>query len=387
MVRSRSFVLAGGLHLALAGVFQYLGLFPFVVVNVLAAPVYVWLLLLNWRGQGIRAAAFAHTAELVSLLGAAVMLGPHSGFEYFFFPLAMAPLVVFPPGRVLLQTTFAVLAVVAFVVADLGVWPESVSLALDAGPRVVLHRVNVAGGFGTLMALTVFFYQGVVRSDQALREEKLRSWGLLLNVLPGRIAKRLLEDKETIADAHGGVTVLFADLAGFTALSRERDAIEVVTLLNRIFSRFDTLCERHGVEKIKTMGDGYMAAGGLPGTADRHAAAVSRLALSMHVALQQVCSEAGVQLHLRIGMATGPVVAGVVGRRRFRYDLWGDTVNLAHALEASGAPGRIQVSDDLRRALGDAFVFEERDTVDLAGRGSTRSWWLSGERPVVEAVG
>jgi class 3 adenylate cyclase len=171
--------------------------------------------------------------------------------------------------------------------------------------------------------------------------------------------------------------VLFADIVGFTPFSAKMTPRDLVHLLNEVFSAFDALARRHGLEKIKTIGDAYMVVGGLPAPRTDHAAAVAAMALDMRDAI----GARGEGLVLRIGLHTGPVVAGVIGTSKFTYDLWGDTVNTASRMESHGVPGRIHVSDELRAALGEGWRLEERGVIEVKGKGPMRTHWLSGRGP------
>jgi class 3 adenylate cyclase len=210
----------------------------------------------------------------------------------------------------------------------------------------------------------------------ALERERLRSERLLLSILPPAIAERLKDEPGTIAEGFPEATVVFADLAGFTAYSRSADPRGLVELLDAVFSAFDRLAAEAGVEKIKTIGDAYMAAAGIPVPRADHAAAAARMALGMQHAFGAIARGQGLQLALRIGIHSGPVVAGVIGRHKFSYDLWGDTVNLASRMESHGEPGRIHVSAATRDLLGDEFLFEDRGAVAVKGSGPMKTFFL-----------
>ena len=214
---------------------------------------------------------------------------------------------------------------------------------------------------------------------RALEAEQDRSERLLLNVLPAPIAERLKRHEGVIAEQHDHVTVLFADLVGFTARSAAMEAHELVTLLDRIFSAFDALADAEGLEKIKTIGDAYMVAGGIPDPRPDHAQAVARMALAMRdeIAAIAASTEHG-WLDVRIGIDTGPAVAGVIGQRKFIYDLWGDTVNTASRMESHGVPGGIQVTARTAAALGPGFVVRPRGTIEVKGKGPMETFLLDG---------
>jgi class 3 adenylate cyclase len=216
---------------------------------------------------------------------------------------------------------------------------------------------------------------------QELEEERAKSQALLLNILPQQIVDRLEAGETVIADRLPRVTVLFSDLVGFTETSSQLEPALLVSELTALFSRFDALSQRCGVEKIKTIGDAYMAVGGLPGTRPDHEQAVAELALGMLAAARdERTSPAGRTWEIRIGIHAGPAVAGVIGTRKFAYDVWGDTVNVASRLEASATPNRIHVSTEVADALRDAFLLEPRGTIELKGKGPAETWFVVGPR-------
>ena len=221
----------------------------------------------------------------------------------------------------------------------------------------------------------------VQATHEEVRREKERSERLLLNVLPPAIAERLKAGEANIAQGHGDVTVLFADIVGFTRMSEELAPAATVTLLNDIFSRFDELAVEHGVEKIKTIGDAYMAAAGLMHGSQLHTChAVARLALEMVRIVEQYVPPSGHEVRIRVGIGTGPVVAGVIGKQKFIYDLWGDTVNVAFRMAAEAPPGSVQVDPVTHRRLQGRFDFAEPRELEIKGKGRMRVYVLGGPR-------
>ncbi len=214
-------------------------------------------------------------------------------------------------------------------------------------------------------------------SEQALREEQKKSEQLLLNILPGCIADQLKESDQLIADSFTNVTVLFADIVGFTEISSQASPGELVELLNQIFSIFDQLSQQYGLEKIKTIGDEYMVVGGLPQPQVNHAQAIADMALAMQAHAEKFTFR-GQAIALRIGINTGSVIAGVIGRKKFTYDLWGDTVNVASRMESSGIPGKIQVTEITYQLLKDQYKFLERGLIPIKGKGEMMTYWLVG---------
>jgi class 3 adenylate cyclase len=224
-----------------------------------------------------------------------------------------------------------------------------------------------------------------IREKTELIEQKNReNERLLLNILPGEIAARLKGGEHEIADSFADVTVLFGDIVGFTALSSRTSAPEIVEMLNGLFSQFDELAQELGIEKIKTIGDCYMAVCGLPRRCDDPAERMARMALRMMDVTTQYGQKLGINLQLRIGLNSGPVVAGVIGTIKFIYDLWGDTVNLASRMESTGVPGAIQVTRSVYDSLQHGFEFECRGTIQVKGKGEIETWLLHGELSHVE---
>jgi adenylate cyclase len=218
------------------------------------------------------------------------------------------------------------------------------------------------------------------QNQSLLRAIRQQSEALLLNILPAPIAERLKASSDVIADSFEAVSVLFADIVGFTALSARSAPEDLVRMLDGIFTEFDRLADERGLEKIKTIGDAYMVAAGLPDACADHAARTAHMALDMIDALARFNEKTGTDLRVRVGIHSGPVVAGVIGRRKFIYDLWGDTVNTASRMESHGVPSRVQITDATRDALPDTFIVEERGVIDVKGKGPLRTWFLTGRR-------
>jgi len=215
-------------------------------------------------------------------------------------------------------------------------------------------------------------------AHRLLQVEQERSERLLLNILPGPVAERLKNSNQTIADGFADVSVMFADIVNFTELAAGLTPQQVFAMLNRIFSEFDELAERHGLEKIKTIGDAYMVAGGLNDEDGDYTAAIASMALDMCDVLRRDFGAGEARIEVRIGIGSGPVVAGVVGKKKFIYDLWGDTVNIASRLTSEGVPGMIQVDDCTFRRLAGRFAFLPPETVFCKGKGALRVHRLAG---------
>jgi class 3 adenylate cyclase len=240
-------------------------------------------------------------------------------------------------------------------------------------PRVLNDSVPDLALFAAVLLLGE-----AVRSRRALDRERQKSERLLLNMVPASIAARLKQTQEVIADAFPEVTVLFADLVDFTPRSQQIAPQQVVQFLNELFSVFDQLALRHGLEKIKTIGDAYMVAGGLPDPRPDHAQAAAEMALAMREEVARRADPSGRPLQVRIGIDTGPVVAGVIGTSKFSYDLWGDTVNTASRMESDGVGGCIQVTARTYQRLRDGYRFQRRGSIPVKGKGEMVTYFLLG---------
>jgi class 3 adenylate cyclase len=244
---------------------------------------------------------------------------------------------------------------------------------IPSAVQTAFFVLNICG-----VALTAYLLlQYAIRARDAAMASSER---LLLNILPKSIADRLKRHEGSIAEAHEDVTVLFADVVDFTPFVERTEPARVVAVLDEIFSAFDHLAERHGLEKIKTIGDAYMVVAGLPTPREDHVEAMAEMALDMQDALGRLRGPLDLDLAIRIGMDSGPVIAGVIGRHKFIYDLWGDTVNTASRMESSGLPGRIQVTAAIHERLHDRYRFEERGPIEVKGKGRLQAYVLVGRR-------
>lgn len=250
------------------------------------------------------------------------------------------------------------------------------SLPIPAHIKDTFFLMNIMGTTCLLYAVMRYFQSQKERTLKELAIEQARSEKLLLNVLPQSIANRLKDNDMRIADSHESVTVLFADIAGFTKLTASISATQLVDMLSQLFSRFDQLVEKHGLEKIKTIGDGYMVVGGAPNYSEDHVVVVTRLALQMFEALSDFNKSTHNSLQMRIGISTGPVVAGVIGTSKFAYDLWGDPVNMASRMEQTALTNTIQLSEASFALVKDHFDFEARKQVQVKGKGKVNTYML-----------
>lgn len=274
-------------------------------------------------------------------------------------------------------------------VAASGLLQAYVRTTNNLSPTLIIafFVLNVGVVSGIVFALLVFFIDQKDVAYKLLGAEQKKSEDLLLNILPKETAEKLKNQGGTIADHYEQVSVLFADLVNFTPLSAEVSPNEMVGLLNEIFSHFDSLVDIYGVEKIETVGDEYMAACGVPRVNPKHARAIARLALEMCAYMETFPPHFGRRLELRIGIHSGPIVAGVIGRKKFAFELFGDTVNTANRMQSHGVPGKIQITDTTYRLLQDEFVCEPRGQVTVKGKGEMETWFLVGEKPTASEQG
>jgi class 3 adenylate cyclase len=226
----------------------------------------------------------------------------------------------------------------------------------------------------------------VLERTRELCMEQERSEKLLLSILPKSIAERLKRAEVNIADTFKDVSVLFADIVGFTELSASLASDEIVTILDRIFTSFDMLAEKHKLEKIKTIGDAYMVVGGLPDPLENHTSAIAEMALDMLETVNRLAGEMHLPIQVRIGINTGPVTAGIIGRKKFIYDLWGDMVNTASRMESTGLPGTIQVTEATYKRLHNEYRFKARGEIPIKGKGLMRTYFLQGRKKKVQVT-
>jgi adenylate cyclase len=365
----------------------------FGIIQVVSAPQLWWTGVINMVGAGIYAAVpllhrFGELLPPLTFIGTAYVsmfticwfVGTGSGLQFYF--LVAACLVVLQLGvdRIFLASILAAIAAgmvitLQFLVPrDTGaqpVWALSLSFVVTTISACV-------------MVVTTVWYaiREIVRAEAAMELEYERSEALLANILPSSVADRLKDPaRNTIADKYDDASVLFADIAGFTERASEMPPDQLIRFLDRLYGDFDALLDKHGLEKIKVSGDSYMVVSGVPQPRADHVEALAAFALDMAEAANRLKDSHGNALPLRIGLASGPVVAGVVGSRRFFYDVWGDAVNVASRMESTDSIGRIQVPENVYRRLKDDFVLQERGVVEVKGKGLMRTWYLIGRNP------
>jgi len=252
------------------------------------------------------------------------------------------------------------------------------AMPIPSGVKDTFFLMNITGTASILYGVLRYFQGQKERVMLSLELEQARSEKLLLNILPAPIAERLKDNDMRIADHYDSVTVMFADLVNFTQMSEKMPPTQLIDLLSQVFLRFDKLAEKYQVEKIKTIGDAYMVISGAPVVCKDHAHRIANMALEMQEVLKEVAGRLGLNLNMRIGINSGPVVAGVIGSSKFSYDLWGDTVNMASRMEETSVVDGIQVTEETKRLLQDNYQFSARANVEVKGKGMVDTYMLVG---------
>jgi adenylate cyclase len=326
------------------------------------------------------AAVFTLVLFYLDILAFICLIGTGAGLQLYFLVGVALTVLYLGAEHIAVTTASAALAAALIVVVQLTV-PDDTGLL--PWPLTVTAVVSSAvASCGTLLLVASYALGEIARAEAAAEREYGRSERLLANILPRSIAARLKgEGTDVIADSHDEASILFADLEGFTAQASDMTPEDLVRFLNRVFSDFDRLVERHGLEKIKTTGDAYMVVSGVPTARSDHAQALAVLALDMRAAAAEWRDPRGRSVPLRMGINSGPVVAGVVGTRKFFYDVWGDAVNVAARMETTGSADKIPVSQNVYERLRDEFVLEVRGEIEVKGKGRMPTWFLLARKP------
>jgi adenylate cyclase len=350
------------------------------LINLATAAIFIGIPLLHRFGEIIAALAFVFFAFL-SLTIVGWQVGTDSGIQFYYLVSASLAVLILGVEHVVLAST----------VVAIGAGLTIASQFLVPGDTGIQPRWLVNAGFvittisACVMVFATVWYamRQVSRAEAAMEFEYKRSEALLANILPASVAARLKDPgRGVIADRYDDASILFADIAGFTERASQLPPAELVRFLDRLYTTFDRLVDKHGLEKIKTTGDSYMVVSGVPQPRADHVEALANLALDMAKAVRDLRDPNGQPVPLRMGMAAGPVVAGVVGARRFFYDVWGDAVNVASRMETTDPEGRIQVPQNVYERLRGRFVLEERGDIDVKGKGVMHTWYLVGRRPL-----
>ncbi len=351
---------------------------PIVAANFVATAIFLLIPLLHRFGELVAPATIIFTAY-VALSVITWNIGTGAGLHFYFLVTATVAVLILGIERIVLAATLvaigaAIVIILQFTVpVDTGVQPKW-SMTVGFVVSTISACIMVVAAVG-------YALREIARAEHSMELEYERSESLLANILPGSVAERLKDpDRDIIADKYEDASILFADIAGFTERASDTNPADLVRFLDRLYTEFDALVDKHGLEKIKTSGDSYMVVSGVPQPRPDHMEALARLALDMANSVAGLKDPQGRDVPLRIGLAAGPVVAGVVGARKFFYDVWGDAVNVASRMESTDVAGRIQVPQAVYERLKNGFVLEERGDVDVKGKGVMHTWFLVGQR-------
>jgi len=343
-----------------------------VIIDIVMAVIVTAIPLLHRVGPRAAAITFLLVSYPATFL-VCFMLGTDSGMQMQYMAYAACAVLILGLEAIYLPVVFGVLALL-FVIALEVFAPHDGGLLSKAA--MLASFIGCATGTGTIMFAVVFYaVRQTARAELVAESQYDRSESLLLNVLPATVASRLkTRTPGVVADSYEDASILFADMAGSTAAASSVAPADFVSFLNEVFTAFDDLVERHGLEKIKTSGDGYVVVSGVPVARSDHATALVQFALEMLQQAARIRDLHGRKLSIRIGIASGPVIAGVVGTKKFFYDVWGDTVNVASRMESTGVPDRIQVSPETYERIKDKFELESRGILDVKGKGRMKTW-------------
>jgi class 3 adenylate cyclase len=336
------------------------------------------------RGRTRLAGVVLIGGGLAQIGGISVLfMSPLGGTQVFLALLPVFALIAIYPGDRVWTTLYGVVSIALLVYLEVNrdTFVPFVDVQMQDAMLGPMRGLSIAITVVMIVAVFVSFFMDLHRARLAFREAHDQSESLLLNILPPSIAERLKNNETTIADDYDDASVLFADLVGFTRLAATQTASETVAMLNSVVSAFDEAVVAHGLEKIKTIGDAYMLAAGVPISRPDHATQMIRVALAMQSLLAAHNAQTGQELGLRIGIGSGPVTAGVIGSSKFIYDLWGDTVNVASRMESMGIPGRIQVTESVAKAAAEHFTFDDRGLIAVKGKGQMHTFLVAEPTP------
>lgn len=352
-------------------------LWPPIIINITGSCICLSVLYLNWKKFRILPKLVITISPNIQIFLLTYYLGTATGMHLLHIMMISFVFFLFSNERRSLLIISCIIPVVFYLYSYVFFAPPNNPIILNSNVLSFLYITVSLTVFILVMTFFILFYREISFTENLLEKEYERSEKLLLNILPREIAQQLKDNPEKVAETYPSVTILFADIVGFTGIASSAPADELVEQLNNIFSAFDHLADRYELEKIKTIGDAYMVAGGIPTIVPDHTERVARMALDMLAEIQQF-EVFNRQLNIRIGFHTGPVVAGVIGVRKFSYDIWGDAVNIASRLESHGISGRVHVSTDVYHILKNKFTFETRGKIPVKGIGEIETWFLTG---------
>ncbi len=363
------------IHLVWVPLFFFLKATNLALVNILSVFAFLILIQINRKEKYLLATSIALIEVVLYQVAAVYYLGWDTGFQYFIIAAIMLPFFAAKP-KPIIKFPLALMCMATFLLLEINFKGGASFYSIPPIAVSIFRYSNIICSLSLVIIVSYFFNATVDFAENHLEVLMQRSEDLLHNILPISIAKRLRSENQTIADGYSLVTVLFLDMVGFTEMASTKKPEEVVTLLNRLFSSFDDLSSKYDLEKIKTIGDSYMVAAGVPDYKEDDAKRMVNFALELKPTLEKFNLETGNNLKFRAGINSGPVVAGVIGKKKFIYDLWGDAVNVASRMESQGLVGKIQVSESTYELLKEDFHFEKRDKIEIKGKGLMQTYIL-----------
>ena len=348
---------------------------PAIIINVLGMTLCLTVLLLNHKGDYQLARWILVTGPNLQIFALTYYLSTATGMHLLHIMMASFPLLLVTKSSTWIKIVFSFMPIGFYLVSYLVFTPESSPIRLPEDIMQIMYVIVSVSVFALVILFLYLFHMEVVRAERLLNDEYKRSESLLMNILPESVASELKTDSRSIAERYDSATVLFCDIVGFTRMASSMEPGYMIELLNQIFSRFDEYAEKHELEKIKTVGDSYMVAGGVPALNDNHITNMANFALDIKEFINtSPLSNPGI--NVRIGFHTGPVIAGVIGRKKFAYDIWGDTVNIASRMESHGIPGEIHVSETVYQAMRNDFIMVYRGMTPVKGMHDMRTYLL-----------
>ncbi len=375
-LRNQATVFTASLTVIYFALFMLTGLYLPAGIMVLAFAGYMVVLYLNRLGLYRQATIVLLINGNLQIASVAFLLGRPPWIQLFLIAAALSPFLYYSMTDLKSISAAVGFSLALYLLLELSFVLAEPLIPLSSAVARIVSTATYTSNFLAVVFFTYYLYSANFRVESKIRDERARSDNLLLNILPAAIADRMKQGENSIADHYESVTMLFADVVGFTPLSEQLSADESVELLAEVFTYFDSLVEKYGVEKIRTIGDGYYVAAGVPSKRSDHASVVAALALEMTDFTSQCQIPLANQLQVRIGINSGPVVAGVIGAKKFQYDLWGDAVNVASRMESHGVPGKIQITSTTHDLIKDEFHCEPRGSIEIKGKGRMETWFL-----------
>ena len=350
-----------------------------IITLIMHGIMFIPVLLLNHYKKYLAARLFFGIIATFFISLESLLTGKDTFTHFFLITASIVPFFIYPSKERIYQYSVVLLIVSCFIF--LNFWymnHEPIINISDPGVIGFAQWSVKIGSTFSMLCIAVYAQSIILKTEDLLEAEHKKSESLLRNILPDKIADRLKSNSGTIADGFEHVSILFADIVGFTEMSSRSAPEKIVNFLNSIFSVFDDLADKYRLEKIKTIGDAYMAASGIPEPRDNHAEAVLLLAIDMIDEIDKYNIANGTNLKIRIGINTGSAIAGVIGKKKFTYDLWGDSVNTASRMESHGIAGRIQVTDNTYHLLKNKYTFEYRGEIEIKGKGKMKTYIYNG---------